>query len=160
VRSEGEEAVGEGKAGGSDSSGTADTSSAAVTHRPLVACLCAAWCGTCRDYRVTFDAVAKDFPGHAFKWIDIEDESALFDDIDLDLDIETFPTIAIVHDESLRFFGPVLPQAGALARLIEASRHGRQAVGVDEKEAGVLAKRLARLGEQPEQPEQPEQHGT
>ena len=112
-------------------------------HRPLVACLCAAWCGTCRDYRATFDAVAAAFSDHDFEWIDIEDESALFDDIELDLDIETFPTIAIVHGGEMRFFGPALPQAGALVRIVEASREGRQAVGIDGQEAGVLAGRLA-----------------
>jgi thioredoxin 1 len=112
-------------------------------RRPLVACLCAAWCGTCRDYRATFDAVAAGFPDHAFEWIDIEDESALFDDIELDLDIETFPTIAVVQGRTLRFFGPVLPHAGALARVVEASRREAQAVGVDAHEAAVLARRLA-----------------
>ncbi len=115
-----------------------------ATARPLVACLCAAWCGTCRDYRAVFDAVAAGFPDHEFVWVDIEDESALFDDIDLDLDIETFPTVAVVHRGSaLRFFGPVLPQAGALARIVEASRGAAQAVGIDDDEAGRLARRLA-----------------
>ena len=28
--------------------------------RPLVACLCAAWCGSCRDYRATFDALSRE----------------------------------------------------------------------------------------------------
>ena len=28
----------------------------------LVACLCAAWCGTCRDYRAGFEALAARFP--------------------------------------------------------------------------------------------------
>ena len=115
-------------------------------HRPLVACLCAAWCGTCRDYRATFDAAAATTPDHDFEWIDIEDESALFDDIELDLDIETFPTIAVVHGGEMRFFGPVLPQAGALARIVEASREKRQAVGVDAREAEVLAERLSGRG--------------
>jgi len=118
----------------------------APPSRPLVACLCAAWCGTCRDYRATFDAVAAATPDHDFEWIDIEDESALFDHIELDLDIETFPTIAIVHRGEMRFFGPLLPQAGALARLVEASRQERQAVGVDAREAGVLAQRLGGRG--------------
>lgn len=120
----------------------ADDELAAPSPRPLVACLCAAWCGTCRDYRATFEAVAKEFPDHDFEWIDIEDESALFDDIELDLDIETFPTVAVVHGGEMRFFGPVLPQAGALARIVEASRKGRQTVEVDAREAKVLAERL------------------
>ena len=116
---------------------------AAAPQRLLVACLCAAWCGTCRDYRAVFDSVAAQCPGDAFEWIDIEDESALFDDIELDLDLETFPTIAVVHGHALRFFGPLLPHASALARIVEASRHGAQAVAVDAQEAKVLARRLA-----------------
>ncbi len=87
--------------------------------------------------------MAAQFPDHAFEWVDIEDESALFDDIALDLDIETFPTIAIVHGRSLRFFGPLLPHAGALSRIVEASRAGPQAVAVDAQEAAELARRLA-----------------
>ena len=121
--------------------------SAPAAHRPLVACLCAAWCGTCRDYRATFDAVAAGFPDHAFEWIDIEDESALFDDIDLDIDIETFPTVAVVHAGALRFFGPLLPHAGALARIVEASRQGAQGVEIEAEEGAMLARRLvARRG--------------
>ena len=43
--------------------------------RWLVVCLCAEWCGACRDYRQPLAAVAGEFPEHAFAWIDIEDES-------------------------------------------------------------------------------------
>ena len=123
-----------------------DAAAPPAVHRPLVACLCAAWCGTCRDYRATFDAVAANFPDHAFEWIDIEDESALFDDIDLDIDIETFPTIAVIHGGVLRFFGPLLPHAGALARIVEASRTGAQGVGIEAEEEAVLAQRLVGRG--------------
>ena len=39
-----------------------------------VACLCAAWCGTCGDYRAVFDMVARESaPAARFLWIDIED---------------------------------------------------------------------------------------
>ena len=117
--------------------------------RPLVACLCAAWCGTCRDYRAVFDAVAAQFPDHAFAWIDIEDDSALFDDIDLDLDVETFPTVAVVHGGELRFFGPLLPHAAALTRIVEASRTSVQGVAVGAEEAKVLARKLAGRGVPP-----------
>lgn len=120
-----------------------DDSVPAPSPRPLVACLCAAWCGTCRDYRAVFDAAAADFPDHAFAWIDIEDESELFDDVELDLDIETFPTLAVVRDGQLRFFGPALPHAAALGRIVEASRAAPQPLAVDAAEAAVLARRLA-----------------
>ena len=54
----------------------------------LVACLCAAWCRTCDDYRPTFDALAREFEREArFVWVDIEyDEEALGD-----VDVVDFP---------------------------------------------------------------------
>ena len=39
----------------------------------LVACLCANWCGTCRDYRPLFVQLTDTFPDVHFVWIDIED---------------------------------------------------------------------------------------
>jgi len=40
-----------------------------------VVCLCADWCGVCRDYRATFDSASATFGTRAeFSWIDIEDE--------------------------------------------------------------------------------------
>ena len=50
------------------------------TEQPLlVACLCAQWCGTCKDYAPLFEGLMADFPGATFRWIDIEDESDLVD---------------------------------------------------------------------------------
>jgi thiol-disulfide isomerase/thioredoxin len=54
-------------------------------RRLLVACLCAEWCGSCRDYRATFDALSAQFSGQAdFAWIDIEDESDALGDPDIE----------------------------------------------------------------------------
>lgn len=77
-------------------------------------CLCAGWCGTCRDYRALFDELARSHPGVRFEWVDIEDESELAGD----LDVETFPTLLIADGQRARFLGPLLPQAGVLARLL------------------------------------------
>ena len=41
----------------------------------LVICLCAQWCGTCRDYRVGFDELAATFPDVRFSWLDIEEQA-------------------------------------------------------------------------------------
>ena len=79
-----------------------------------VVCLCAAWCKTCGDYRATFDAVARDWPGVHFEWVDIEDEADLVGDVD----VETFPSLLIGDAHGARFLGPVLPQAGVLGRLL------------------------------------------
>lgn len=57
----------------------------------LVACLCAEWCGTCRDYRAAFDQLADAHPDACFAWIDIETHADRLDD----LDVENFPTILI-----------------------------------------------------------------
>jgi len=56
-----------------------------MAERLLVACLCAEWCGSCRDYRATFAALAERFSADAdFAWIDIEDESDALGDPDID----------------------------------------------------------------------------
>lgn len=78
-------------------------------------CLCAAWCGTCGSYRSVFDALARAHPQVRFEWVDIEDEAELVDD----LDVETFPTLLLADGRTARFLGPLLPQAGALAQLLE-----------------------------------------
>ena len=77
-------------------------------------CLCAAWCGTCGIYRPLFDELARAHPDVRFEWVDIEDES----DIAGDLDVETFPTLLIADGERALFLGPLLPQAPLLARLL------------------------------------------
>ena len=77
-------------------------------------CLCAAWCGTCGIYRPLFDELARAHPDVRFEWVDIEDES----DIAGDLDVETFPTLLIADGERALVLGPLLPQAPVLARLL------------------------------------------
>ena len=86
----------------------------------LVACLCAQWCRTCDAYRDTLaatrDAMRLGHPDAAmrFVWVDIEDESELVGD----LDIEDFPTILLARGDRVLFFGPVLPHAQTLDRLV------------------------------------------
>jgi thioredoxin 1 len=86
----------------------------------LVACLCAQWCRTCDAYRDTLaatrDAMRLGHPDAAtrFVWVDIEDESELIGD----LDIEDFPTILLARGDQVLFFGPVLPHAQTLDRLV------------------------------------------
>lgn len=82
----------------------------------LVACLCAAWCGSCRDYRALFDGVAAGFPGATFRWVDIEDEADRVDPVE----VENFPTLLIATDGVARFFGPLTPHRETLVRLVRA----------------------------------------
>jgi thioredoxin 1 len=82
----------------------------------VVACLCAQWCSSCREYRATFDEVARRFPDARFLWIDIEDDAALVDDVE----VETFPTLLIAAGGAPRFLGPVAPHAESLVALVRA----------------------------------------
>jgi thiol-disulfide isomerase/thioredoxin len=89
--------------------------------RVLVACLCADWCGACREYRPTFDALAAQFASRAeFAWIDIEDESDALGDPD----IENFPTLLVADAATLRFLGAVTPHAATLERLVAGAIAG------------------------------------
>ncbi|MEO7854076.1 MAG: thioredoxin family protein [Rubrivivax sp.] len=83
-----------------------------------VICLCADWCGSCREFASTFDALAAAQPGDVFRWLDIEDEPELVGD----LDITTFPTLIVASSHGLHFGGEVLPQGGLVARLVASVR--------------------------------------
>lgn len=94
-----------------------------TTEPLLVACLCAQWCRTCDAYRDTLvavrDAMRIGHPAAAmrFVWIDIEDESELVGD----LDIEDFPTVLLARGDQVLFFGPVLPHGQTLDRLVRGA---------------------------------------
>ncbi len=80
----------------------------------LVACLCAEWCSTCRDYRTTFDRLAELHPEACFVWIDIETHADRFDHVDVD----NFPTILLEDAHAVRFFGTVLPHMTIIQRML------------------------------------------
>lgn len=103
----------------------------------LVVCLCAAWCRICDEYRPAFDAVALEFPDWRFAWIDIEEQSELIDDFD----VETFPALLIGHGPTLCFAGPLTPQPETLARVLNALR-ARATVAVKNAQAQALWLRL------------------
>ena len=88
----------------------------------LVACLCAAWCDTCRDYMPVFDTCAAAFGTRVLPlWVDIEDEAALIDGID----VENFPTLLLAADgDTLLFLGPITPQPLTLSRLVASALAG------------------------------------
>lgn len=81
-----------------------------------VVCLCADWCGLCRDYQVVMAQMAGRYPAFRFAWLDIEDQAELVGDID----VETFPTVLMADAQGTRFFGPLTPQANTLARLLDS----------------------------------------
>lgn len=94
----------------------ADIAHALAGDRWIVACLCAAWCGTCSSYRAVFDELAARHPDKHFIWIDIEDQAEVVGD----LDVENFPTLLIQRHETVAFFGTMLPDAGVADRLVQA----------------------------------------
>ncbi len=114
----------------------------------LVACLCAQWCRTCDAYRDTLVQVRDALPPGAptrFVWVDIEDESELVGD----LDIEDFPTLLLARGDQALFFGPLLPHAQTLDRLLRGALAG----DLPPLSAGALAPDVralpARLGGHP-----------
>lgn len=92
-----------------------------------VTCLCAEWCGACREYRAVFDALAVGLPQHRFSWMDVEDEA----DTVGDLDIETFPTLLVRSGPRLLFAGAVPPRLADAQRLLERLRDAVQAGSAD-----------------------------
>jgi hypothetical protein len=95
-----------------------EIASALAGDRWIVACLCAAWCGTCGSYRAAFDALAVRHPDKVFLWIDIEDQADLVGD----LDVENFPTLMLQRGETVAFFGTVLPDANVADRMVQAQQ--------------------------------------
>jgi thioredoxin-like negative regulator of GroEL len=117
---------------------TRDQVAAAVTDgRWIVACLCAAWCGTCTSYRAAFDGLAARHPDKTFVWIDVEDEA----DVVGDLDVENFPTLLVQRGDAVAFFGTMLPDPKVADRLIQAQAElgaaelARQAASTPERQA-------------------------
>ncbi|MES2512048.1 MAG: thioredoxin family protein [Pseudomonadota bacterium] len=83
-----------------------------------VICLCADWCGVCRDYRSVFADLMKQHSsvqhGFQFAWVDVEDHAELAGE----LDIDTFPTLLMADDAGVLFFGPLTSQPATLTRLL------------------------------------------
>ncbi len=91
----------------------------------VVVCLCAAWCDSCRQFRDVYEAIAVADPAALYVWIDIEDDEALVGDVD----IETFPTLAVYRGERLLHYGVSLPQAGNVSRVIAAASERTRPAG-------------------------------
>ena len=86
-----------------------------------VICLCAEWCGACRDYRPLWSAhtsahSSAHSAGALHLWVDIEDEADSLGE----LDIETFPTLLVLRGDRPHFFGPVLPQIEVVDRILQS----------------------------------------
>lgn len=88
------------------------TDTSAVSLR--VMCLCAAWCGVCREFEAAFTELARAWPQAVFEWVDVEDDPRVEA-----LDVENFPTILIGVAGEPVFFGPILPHIQMLERMLQ-----------------------------------------
>ena len=73
-----------------------------LTHERWVICLCAQWCGACREWRDLFAQAAAAHPSLRFGWVDVEDEAAAMGDVD----IETFPTLLVARGDQVLYKVP------------------------------------------------------
>lgn len=109
----------------------------------LVACLCAQWCGSCRDWQPVFERAAAEFAAAArFAWVDIEDHDEVLGDA---IEVEHFPSLLIASGEDVLFFGPLEPQPGTLARVVQAALDGTLAPLAPEPALSALPARVRRL---------------
>lgn len=106
-----------------------------------VICLCAAWCGVCRDWTPVFEQLAATHPQVQFAWVDVEDEADAMGDVD----IETFPSLLVAHGPRARFFGPVQPSPAQVARLLDSLISSPATERAAGPEAGPLLARLDAL---------------
>lgn len=108
----------------------------ATTEEWWVICLCAEWCGVCREWRGIFNEAAAAHPDLHFAWIDIEDEAEAMGDVD----VETFPTLLIARGKAPRFFGPVQPSLAQLTRLLGSLAEAGESQRKDAQVAALLAR--------------------
>jgi thioredoxin 1 len=116
------------------------SASASASAGTTVVALCAEWCGTCREFRPIFDALAAATPGVRFVWIDIEDKP----DIIGDLEIATFPTLGVLRGGVPVHFGPTEPHRPVVERLLRALMQNPSAGVVEPEAAEVLLRAAAR----------------
>ncbi|WP_239467034.1 thioredoxin family protein [Rhodoferax koreense] len=109
----------------------------------LVACLCADWCGACREYKSRFEQAQAAFSSARFLWVDIEDQADWVDPIE----VENFPSILVTVDGEPRFFGTVLPHLETLERLIKAQIDAPTAPALRDPQVRALAQRLLAAAE-------------
>lgn len=99
-----------------------------LSAQPLVVvAFCAQWCSTCREFHPLLERLAAAHPDIVFSWADIEDDADLVGDIE----VETFPTLALLRDGRTLHFGATLPLEAVLTRLLHNTlRAGSTQAGV------------------------------
>ena len=95
-----------------------DSSGASEQPPWWVVCLCAAWCGVCREWQLTFSAQARANPHLRFAWVDVEDEDETMGEVD----IETFPTLLVARGDEVMYLAPIPPLGTQVTRLLARLR--------------------------------------
>jgi hypothetical protein len=90
------------------------TSSAQDQPTWWVVCLCAAWCGVCREWLPQFTAQARARAPMQFAWVDVEDDDEAMGDVD----IETFPTLLVARGSEVMYLAPIPPLGSQFTRLL------------------------------------------
>ena len=76
--------------------------------------LCAEWCGVCRDLKGMFEELSAIHPSVQWTWVDVEDHSEIFDDLELD----TFPSLLVILNKRPWFFGSIEPRKDVVLRIV------------------------------------------
>jgi thioredoxin 1 len=103
-----------------------------------VACLCAAWCGVCRDWLPLFAAQARANPEMRFAWVDVEDEDETMGEVD----IETFPTLLVGRGDEVLYLAPIPPMPSQFTRLLARLQAQPQPDPGIDSQANALFRRL------------------
>jgi len=120
----------------------AESATEAAPDAWQVICLCAAWCGVCREWQAPFQQAAQAHPRVHFSWVDVEDEA----DAMGDYEVETFPTVLIARGDTVCFLGPIAPSGTQLARLLASLQAQPQAAAaLPEGSAGLLQRLAAKV---------------
>lgn len=101
----------------------------------VVVSFCAAWCGTCREFRPLLDKLAEEQPHTVFAWADVEDDADLAGDVD----VENFPSLAIFRDGQPLYYGVTLPQTHVVAQLLRAAESARAPLAAIPEEVQAFA---------------------
>ncbi|CAN5343866.1 hypothetical protein BH11PSE11_BH11PSE11_35310 [soil metagenome] len=102
----------------------------------IVACLCAAWCHVCDDYRPKFEVLASEHPDKCFIWIDVEDYADLVEDFD----VEDFPTLLIQHGDIVQYFGAIEIENRQVQQILRAQMNKSEAELLAEISSGETAR--------------------
>ncbi|MBL8339595.1 MAG: thioredoxin family protein [Rhodoferax sp.] len=103
----------------------------------LVVCLCADWCGVCRDFVPLFEALQAEHPEWHLRWVDIEDQADLVDPVEVD----DFPTLLVARGNAPLFLGTIRPRREAIERLVQDC----QGAGTLSEPSALSGPLLARL---------------